>query len=231
MADSDNLELKKRSRRRLVGAAALALLAAIVLPMVMDDEPQVAVRDILVTIPDREADSLQARPIAGRPIAVDPDIAPAPQEHPDPGAPESPVVEEAVSPPVASVRPAEPEAPRAAEPSPRAPTQAPAPTDPGRPSSVSPDQEAARAQAILEGRAAPGAPARAEYVVQVGAFSDAGKAVSFSAELKAKGFSAYTEAAGNVTRVRIGPFRSRDDAQKAAEKLAASGIDGVVTAR
>jgi DedD protein len=81
VADSDNLEFKKRSRRRLVGAAALALLAAIILPMIMDSEPQLPVRDIQVSIPDRDADSRQARPIAGRPVA-DAGIAPPPQEQP-----------------------------------------------------------------------------------------------------------------------------------------------------
>ncbi|HHW63868.1 MAG TPA: SPOR domain-containing protein, partial [Rhodocyclaceae bacterium] len=34
MSDAENLEIKKRARRRLVGAVALALLAAVVLPMV-----------------------------------------------------------------------------------------------------------------------------------------------------------------------------------------------------
>ena len=33
-----NLQLKKRARRRLVGAIAFAGLAAVVLPMVMDEE-------------------------------------------------------------------------------------------------------------------------------------------------------------------------------------------------
>ena len=41
MSENDaQLELKKRARRRLVGAAALAVLAAIVLPMVMDQAPK-----------------------------------------------------------------------------------------------------------------------------------------------------------------------------------------------
>ena len=41
------LELKKRARRRLVGAAALALLAAVVLPMVMDHEPRQPAQDVV----------------------------------------------------------------------------------------------------------------------------------------------------------------------------------------
>ena len=41
MANDDaQTDLKKRARRRLVGAAALALFAVIVLPMIMDPEPK-----------------------------------------------------------------------------------------------------------------------------------------------------------------------------------------------
>lgn len=43
--------LKKRARRRLIGAAAVALLAAIVLPMVMDHQPAPSLKDIQVRIP------------------------------------------------------------------------------------------------------------------------------------------------------------------------------------
>jgi DedD protein len=46
VSEADNLDIKKRARRRLVGAAALALLAAIVLPMMMDQEPRSASQDI-----------------------------------------------------------------------------------------------------------------------------------------------------------------------------------------
>lgn len=54
------LQLKKRARRRLVGAAALALLAVIVLPMVMDHEPRPPVQDIQVRIPSQDSEGLAA---------------------------------------------------------------------------------------------------------------------------------------------------------------------------
>lgn len=233
MTDNDNLELRKRSRRRLVGAAALALLAAIILPMVMDDEPQFPVRDIQVTIPDREADSRQARPIAGRPRVADSGIAPAPQEQPPTGRVDVSAEGSAVS-PVAAVAPPEQSSQATKLPQPKTPAEAAAPSSaraasPSR--SAAAEDEAARVKAILEGRADSVATANAGFVVQVGAFSDAGKAVSFSADLKARGYSAYTEAAGTVTRVRVGPFATRDDAQKVAEALASAGIDGVVASR
>lgn len=51
MPPDDATQLKKRARRRLIGAVALALLAAIVLPMVMDHQPAPSLKDIQVRIP------------------------------------------------------------------------------------------------------------------------------------------------------------------------------------
>ncbi len=238
MAENDNLELKKRSRRRLVGAAALALVAAIILPMVMDDEPGLPVQDIQVTIPDRQADSLLARPIAGRPTGGDDlQVAPAPIEQ-APLQGEEWIEEQAaetddVAPgresaqderAVATVVPPTP-APDAPQPSPPPATTRPAPAA----TAPSPEEEAARVRAILEGRAAAGV--SQSFFVQVGAFSEAAKAKAFSEDLKRQGFPAFTEAAANVTRVRIGPFPSRNDAQQVVQRLNSMGIDGVVAAR
>lgn len=228
MADNDNLELKKRSRRRLVGAAALALLAAIVLPMVMDQEPGSPVQDIQVTIPDRDADNMLARPIAGRPPQpVEPQLAPPPEEQapvsgaatdPRAGADDAPPVAE---PPVAALRDPSPPAastgPAAQKPAPQAATPAP--------------EEAARVRALLEGQAGAVAARNESYVVQVGAFGEAGKAASLRSDLKGRGFAAYTEKSGTVTRVRVGPFASRDQAEKVAEGLRAKGFNGVVAPR
>ena len=56
MSDSPDaqLQLKKRARRRLVGAVAFAGLAAVILPMVMDEEPKQQVQDIQIRIPGQE---------------------------------------------------------------------------------------------------------------------------------------------------------------------------------
>ena len=54
-ASSDaNLQLKKRARRRLVGAFAFAGLAAVILPMVMDEEPKQQVQDVQIHIPGQD---------------------------------------------------------------------------------------------------------------------------------------------------------------------------------
>jgi DedD protein len=222
VADDENLELKKRSRRRLVGAAALALLAAIVLPMIMDDEPGVPVQDIQLTIPDRNADSALARPIAGRPDA-DAVVAPPPQEQAPVSATGRPATDQ---PGPGSASPVSQDDKAAIDKN-QAVTS---PVAPGAPPPSGQD-EAARVQALLDGKAAPPEVSERPFVVQVGAFSEKAKAVAFSDDLKERGFSSYTENAGAVTRVRVGPYATRGDAEKAATRLEAMGIDGVITSR
>ncbi len=62
------LPLKKRARRRLVGAIALAVLAAVVLPMVMDQAPQAPVQDVQIRIPGQDqAPAFQPKALAAKP--------------------------------------------------------------------------------------------------------------------------------------------------------------------
>jgi DedD protein len=246
VSDNDNLELKKRSRRRLVGAATLALIAAIILPMVMDGEPVKPSQEIQVTIPDGG--------LVGGPVAAYPEPIPAVPF--DDGAPEAesvPEVEQAVRPvvpeplaesppPQAAVAPAPaPPAPAstppAAPPAPKAPPAASPPADaPAPPSVPAPSaatDEGERARAILEGRDRQAAAASAgrEFVVQVGAFSDPEKASSRQLELAARGFKSFIEVADGVSRVRIGPFASRSDAEAMLERLKRASLEGVVSTR
>jgi len=72
--------LKKRARRRLIGAVALALLAAIVLPMVMDHQPAPPLKDIQVRIPSPDEGVTQR--VTGKLAAVQP-TSPAPVEKPE----------------------------------------------------------------------------------------------------------------------------------------------------
>ena len=55
---------KKRARRRLVGAIALALGVAVGLPMVLDSEPKPPVGDIDIRIPSKDKVAPQAQPRA-----------------------------------------------------------------------------------------------------------------------------------------------------------------------
>jgi DedD protein len=54
--------LKRRGRRRLVGAVALVLLAVIVLPMVFDPEPRNAAPPVAVRIPGEDEGAFKPKP-------------------------------------------------------------------------------------------------------------------------------------------------------------------------
>ena len=55
MEDNDaQSQLKKRARRRLVGAVAFASVVAVVLPMIMDHQPRQAVTEVEIRIPGQD---------------------------------------------------------------------------------------------------------------------------------------------------------------------------------
>ncbi|MGK2953967.1 MAG: SPOR domain-containing protein [Thiobacillus sp.] len=62
------------------------------------------------------------------------------------------------------------------------------------------------------------------FVVQLVALSDSTKAQALKARAIKAGFPAYTDALGTITRVRVGPYMSRDAAERAAVKLSANGL-------
>ena len=100
-------------------------------------------------------------------------------------------------------------------------------------------EEAARARALLEGRGTPSAdkPAAADakagrFIVQVGAFADDSAVREARQKAERAGVKTYTQtvetSAGTRTRVRAGPFSSREDADKAAGALKKAGLGGSV---
>ncbi|MDR0457406.1 MAG: SPOR domain-containing protein [Burkholderiaceae bacterium] len=104
--------------------------------------------------------------------------------------------------------------------------------------------DAARARALLEGKDAPVAsapPARnasahaqaaGHYVIQIGAFASAQSAQSARQKAQRAGVKAYTQtvttSAGPRTRVRAGPFASRDEAAQALSRLKQTGLNGSI---
>jgi DedD protein len=50
----DEVSLKRRARRRLIGAVALAIVVVVLLPMVLDSEPKLVGQDIELRIPDKD---------------------------------------------------------------------------------------------------------------------------------------------------------------------------------
>jgi len=70
------------------------------------------------------------------------------------------------------------------------------------------------------------------FVVQVGAYSDDAKVKEVRAKLEKAGFKTYVHVAqfkeGKRTRVRIGPFDSKDEAQQTVKKIKALNFTAAV---
>jgi DedD protein len=73
------------------------------------------------------------------------------------------------------------------------------------------------------------------FVVQVAALNDAAKARQIQDQIAATGVKSYTEvvptAKGNVTRVRAGPFATREEADMARDKLKGLGLSGNIVSK
>jgi len=140
--------LKRRGRRRLVGAVALVLAAVIVLPMVFDPEPRGTDSPVKVRIPGEDETPFAPKLIAKK-------------------------------------------------------------TEPAKKVEAAPKEE---------------------YVVQVGAFASPQGVI---AKLDSAKVPYYTEVIpGNLTRVRAGPFATREAAEKARAQLKGLGFEpGAVATR
>lgn len=169
------------------------LVAVIVLPLLLEDEPpstgpleisMASLRSGDAGVPDLPPPAVvtpPAKPRVERPV---PAPQPAPMDAPAPVA-----------------RPAPPPAAKPAPP----PVAKPAPSQPSKPAT--------------DGGA---------FVVQLAALSDSAKADALKGRLLLAGFPVYTDRSGAFTRVRVGPYKSRADAEQASAKLGASGFKGEI---
>jgi DedD protein len=268
-------QLKKRARRRLVGAIVLVTAVAVVLPMVLDSEPKPVRQNVDIHIPSPETGEFEAKP-----SAETVQQAPAPIKGLPEGAPAAPPAEAvadgsttAVLPPPIARAPAEsaskpdaapprasaapdgpaaaakdrdagrstPPAGKAEAPPPRAPVSdrtesARSNNAAPKPKSEAPARGESTRNAAAEGkRSADGTSDSGAYVVQVAALADAAKARQLQKQMSGAGLKAYTEVvsttAGQITRVRAGPYATRDAAEKARTQLKKAGLDGQVVAK
>ena len=255
----EELQLKKRARRRLIGAVVLVTTVAVVLPMVLDSEPRPSDPSISIQIPAQDAGVIAKSPSPLKPVP--PLIATAPADG------KSETVAEA-APPAARVEPKPQPAAKAASADSRAPAESPAEAlGKGQAAPAAAETRAAESKpaaaaetASAAARPAPAKPAEAKpadgksarsepaqareaeknkaaggYVIQVAALADAAKAKELQAKLAGAGLKVLTEqvqtARGPVTRVRVGPYPSREAAEKARPQLQKLQLDGKVVPR
>ena len=234
MAEQDtspnaDLQLKKRARRRLVGAVALALFAVIVLPMVMDREPRPLSQDIQVRIPSQDSTGFAAKLLPGKPAAT-------PMPAPKPVAEQKAEVQaKSEAAPAASVAAPVPAKPAAQTTAASVVKPAAKPAEKPAEKLTAPEKKAESAEKPVTKTAAevkPAADASGQWVIQLGAYKESGNVKVLLAKLKGIGVPAYTEKLespqGPRTRVRAGPFATQEAAEKARARLKIIGVDGPV---
>lgn len=194
------IELKRRGRRRLIGAATIGLLGIVFLPMIFDGEPKsnrgdtnLKSQQISVQIPAREGQSPLPAPTAVAPVAT-PQVAAGIAKN----------VQAEVAKPAEAIKPVSPpESPPVAVEKPK-----------------------------VVAKAVPAAVEKKGFAVQLGAFGDADKAKLAVASMKSTKLPVYTESIaaskGTVTRVRVGPFPTREKADSALAQIKLAGSDGKI---
>lgn len=223
-------ELRLSARRRLLGAAVLVAIGVVGFPLLFDSAPRPVAVDVPIEIPGKE----RVAPLPPTKPSVSSGTVAALK--PAPSAPET----GAVSPRQTSA-PAEPR-PEPSVPPPIAPER---PVEATQKAAVAAEKqqaaaEAARARAALDAKpaatsvaaVAKSSSAESRFVVQVGAYSDPTLAREARARVEKLGMTTYTQvvetAAGPRTRVRVGPFSGRGDADRAAAQIKKAGLPAAV---
>lgn len=192
----DEANLKRSARRRLIGAVALTTAIVVLLPLLLDSEPKPTGQNIELRIPHRDKAG-EFTPKINLPPASLP--AAATVAHTPASAP-------AVAAPAITVHAAASQAAAAPQTS-----TAPHATESKEPPKAKPAEQSSSG-------------AQHGFTIQVGAFSKTDAAQYLHKKLGKEGFKTYTEKAGDKTRVRVGPFPTREAAEKTLRKLEALGL-------
>jgi DedD protein len=230
---------RTRARRRLIGAAVLVGAGIIGFPLLFETQPRPIAVDIPIEVASREGAaplSLPAPRTGTTPVpkpaapAATERVAEAPIEPAQPPVSAVPAASSVLPSPPAASAPPRVERATAASSAPASRVAAPAAAVP---------DEARRAQALLDGEPATtnkaSAPAAAasdarggRFVVQAGAYTDAAALREARQKVERLGMKTYTQVieteSGSRTRVRVGPFATREEADKAAARIKGSGL-------
>ena len=220
-------ELRRRARRRLIGAVVLALAAAVLVPMLLESDPKPLGEDVSVKIPPVDEGKFVSK-LGDKPKPVEPPAAAKAAPQSAPRSPDASTVASAkdagasTPKPVAEPPAIKPPPPKEAPPQAVVPPVAPpSTTPPVKPASETVSSDAAKAPA-------------GAFSVQLAAFADDKGANALASRLKKAGHPAYTEpyttSRGTLWRVRVGPYPTREAAENARTKLKADGQNGIIAA-
>lgn len=243
--------LRKRAKHRLIGATVLVLIGVVVFPLVFDTQPRPIAVDIPIEIPNKStvpplASVLPSAPSVTAPAPVA--EAPAPAKNVAASASlssqEEIVSSNQVVVPVDPVPPAVKSGAKAeSRPEPKKEIKAEIKPSAKPQTNSNASDDTARANALLNGVTTPPPAVKtpagagngdARIVVQVGAFADTGKAHEVRVKLERAGLKTYTQVAdtkdGKRTRVRVGPFATKADAEKAVSKIKTLDLPATILA-
>jgi len=222
------------ARRRLAGALVLLLVGVAVFPVLFETQPRPIAVDTPIVMPTRDTAPAARGSAAPAPV----NVLPADAGIEGPAALPASAASEPVPTRLAQVQaqvqadalaapPTVASAPKAARPV--VPAAKPA-------AAASRPDDGARARALLEARTAASAPAAASlrFVVQAGAYSEPGALREARQKVEKLGLKTYTQViesdSGKRTRVRVGPFATRQEAEAVAAKVKAAGVQASVLA-
>lgn len=233
---ADSLEVvRRRARYRLIGAVVLVFVAVVAFPLLFDTQPRPVAVDTPILIPDRDGTpplasgkSVPAVQAPAKPLLPASQVVPAQasldagkEEVVLPSANAAPVPEAEVKP--AASAPAKAAASASATVVPSKPASAPVKSEKtDKTAPAKPASDGAKAKALLEGKAA--ASDHVKVALQVGAFSDMDKVRDVRRKLEGAGLKTYTQVVDGkdgkkTTRVRVGPYDNRAEADKAAARI------------
>lgn len=211
---AEEMDLRRRARRRLVGAIALALVAIVVLPMLFSPEPKPLGPDVDIRIPDQATPFKPGEP---SPAAAEPEPNEAEAVQARPEAPPvmpAPTTSPAVSPPVAAAPAAAPES--------AAPRSPPTPVEPKPSAGAKPEPTKKTDAPAAEAYAARG------YYLQLGAFGNEANARQLADRARAAGFNVFVQQVGGQVRVRMGPYAERQQALEVQARLREKGFGPIL---
>jgi len=211
--------MDRQLAQRMVGAACLLAVLVLVVPAILDGDPDSGTIITHPAVDDSRdlrthtirLDGDEREPPVPTPLQALPDFESAPQESVAPGAApaEAPVSESAPaeSPPTLAVAApsVEPEAAR------------------------QPVRDLSR-EPVEPGKSAPDGVEGGDWMVQLGSFSQRANADRLAADLERKGFVVSVQSgggtSGNLFRVRVGPVADRPAAEALTRRLTDAGFKG-----
>lgn len=234
-AEPGSVQLARiHARRRLAGALVLLAVGIAVFPVLFETQPRPIAVDTPIVMPARDPASAARGPVARAPV----NVLPADAGIEGPGA----LPASAASAPVV-VRPAQVQAEPEVQTAPALPAvvAAPSAAKPAPPTAkpavaASRPDDGARARALLDAGTAASEPKAGtlRFVVQAGAYSEAGALRDARQKVEKMGLKTYTQVidgdGGKRTRVRVGPYATRQEAEAVAAKVKASGLQASILA-